>query len=127
MDHNAKWVIAKEALGLYPKRRITRRIKPRIKKLKAELKEINAQQKRIRDRKREVKKKFEQIEAKHDRLKKEAKLIKQQTADTQLRLNLLFKILKARQDGDFATDTDLTQSLRELILKQKQQTHMCTD
>ncbi|GAV78608.1 hypothetical protein CFOL_v3_22073 [Cephalotus follicularis] len=105
------------------KRRMTRKAKPSIKRLKAEIKEMNAQQKRIKDRRRVVKRKFEQIEAKHDQLKRETKIIMQQNANTQLRLHSLSKILKARQDRDFVTATDLTQSLRELILKQNKQRH----
>lgn len=74
--------------------------------------EISRGQKRIREGQKEVREKFEEIEFQCDELKKETFLISQQAASNQKRLNLMFKILKARDENNFHEAASLTQSLR---------------
>lgn len=83
-----------------------------FKKLKSEMEEISEEQKNIREGQRQVKEKFEAIESECEELKRETKLIIQQSARTQIKLALMFRILKARETGDFSTASSLTEMLR---------------
>lgn len=94
------------------KRKRSGKIKATVKRLKAEMVEIAEQQKHIREGQKEVREKFEEIEFQCDELKKETFLISQQAASNQKRLNLMFKILKARDENNFHEAASLTQSLR---------------
>ncbi|GAV65595.1 hypothetical protein CFOL_v3_09110 [Cephalotus follicularis] len=95
--------------------RTNRKMKAKIEQIKGDMAEIDAQQKCIAEGQKKVKKKFEEVEYECKKLRMEAKLIWQQSAGTQLRLNLLFQILKAREANDVARDAYLTLSLRQLM------------
>lgn len=92
-------------------------MKATVKRLKAEMVEIAEQQKHIREGQKEVREKFEEIGFQCDELKKETFLISQQAASNQKRLNLMFKILKAREENNFHEAASLTQSLRLALPK----------
>ncbi|GAV80977.1 hypothetical protein CFOL_v3_24436 [Cephalotus follicularis] len=92
-----------------------KKIKARIKQQKREQAEISAQQKCIREGQREVQEKLKEIESECEKLRKEAKYISKQSSGTQVRLNLLFQILKAREDHDMPKAANLIQSLREIM------------
>ncbi|XWS55383.1 hypothetical protein CRYUN_Cryun10bG0169500 [Craigia yunnanensis] len=83
-----------------------------FKRLKREMEEIGEEQKNIREGQRQVKEKFEAIESECEELKRETRLIIQQSARTQVKLALMFRILKARETGDFNTAASLTEILR---------------
>ncbi|KAH8521597.1 hypothetical protein Peur_040273 [Populus x canadensis] len=102
------------------KRKRSGKIKATVKRLKAEMVEIAEQQKHIREGQKEVREKFEEIEFQCDELKKETFLISQQAASNQKRLNLMFKILKARDENNFHEAASLTQSLRECMRSKTQ-------
>ncbi|XVE90122.1 hypothetical protein DITRI_Ditri20bG0052400 [Diplodiscus trichospermus] len=87
----------------------------RFKRLKSEMEEISEEQKDIREGQRQVKEKFEAIESECEELKRETKLIIQQSARTQIKLTLMFRILKAREAGDFDTAANLTEMLRAIV------------
>ena len=84
----------------------------RFKRLKTEMEEISEEQKNIREGQRQVREKFEAIESECEQLKIETKMMIQQSAITQVKLALMIKILKAREEGDFAAAANLTQLLR---------------
>ena len=88
----------------------------RFKRLKTEMEEISEEQKNIREGQRQVREKFEAIESECEQLKIETKMMIQQSAITQVKLALMIKILKAREEGDFAAAANLTQLLRQLLL-----------
>ncbi|XP_021286166.1 uncharacterized protein LOC110417898 isoform X2 [Herrania umbratica] len=83
-----------------------------FKRLKTEMEEISEEQKNIREGQRQVKKKFEAIETECEELKRETRLIIQQSARTQVKLALMFRILKAREAGDFNIAAHFTEILR---------------
>jgi DNA-directed RNA polymerase sigma subunit (sigma70/sigma32) len=79
--------------------------------------EISEGQKRIREGQREVREKFQEISEEAAKLKEETHLISKQSAANELRLNLMFQIIKARAENDYAKDALLTQNLRFVILQ----------
>ena len=86
----------------------------RLTELKVEMEEISEEQKIIKEGQRQVRQKFQAIEAECEQLRKETNLIIQQTTHTQLRLVLMLKILKAREESDFTKAAQLTQLLRSV-------------
>ncbi|XWS40457.1 hypothetical protein CRYUN_Cryun18bG0142000 [Craigia yunnanensis] len=90
----------------------TKDMKESFKRLKSEMEEISDEQKNIREGQRQVKEKFEAIESECEELKRETRLIIQQSARTQIKLTLMFRILKAREAGDFNIAAQLTEVLR---------------
>jgi predicted nuclease with TOPRIM domain len=89
-----------------------RGVNRKIKRLKAEMEEISKQQVSIRQGQKEMRERFVEIESECDQLKKETELVSQASDNIQLRLDIMLKILKARQENDFAKAADLTCSLR---------------
>ncbi|GAV69240.1 hypothetical protein CFOL_v3_12741 [Cephalotus follicularis] len=100
------------------KRTRIRKVKESIERLKTEMGEIRKVQNCIRNRQLETKGNIQEIESECSKLRNESKFIHEMSKDTQLRLNLMFKILRAREDNDLAKANDFTRSLRELIAKQ---------
>ncbi|XP_022749255.1 uncharacterized protein LOC111298789 isoform X3 [Durio zibethinus] len=86
-----------------------------FKRLKSEMEEISQEQKNIREGHRLINKKFEAIESEGEELKRETILIIQQSARTKIKLALMFRILKAREAGEFNTAADLTEMLRLVV------------
>ncbi|KAG6791469.1 hypothetical protein POTOM_000590 [Populus tomentosa] len=74
--------------------------------------EINEGQERIRDGQKEVREKFEEISKETAKLKEETNIISKQSAANQVRLDLMFQIIKARSENDARRDAVLTQILR---------------
>ncbi|XP_061963782.1 uncharacterized protein LOC133688331 isoform X3 [Populus nigra] len=64
--------------------------------------------------------KFEEIESECRRLKEETMNIAKQSDYNQTRINLMFSILKAREDNNLAHADHLTGLLREEMEKQEQ-------
>ncbi|KAJ6414904.1 hypothetical protein OIU84_003842 [Salix udensis] len=93
-----------------------RRVDRKIKRLKAEMAEISKQQKGIRQGQKEIRERFEKIESECDQLKRETEAVSQASDSNQLRLDIMLRILKARQENDFAKAADLTCSLRKILL-----------
>ncbi|XP_039014951.1 uncharacterized protein LOC120145128 [Hibiscus syriacus] len=94
------------------KKKISRSIKSRIKRLRVEMKEIDEEQRKIKEGQRQVKEKSEAIEIECEELRKEALLMTQQSASTQMRLALMFQILKARENLEFDKAAIVTRALR---------------
>ena len=88
----------------------------RFKRLKSEMEEISEEQKNIREGQRQVKEKFELIELECEELKRETRLIIQQSSRTQIKLTLMFRILKAREASEFNIAAQLTEVLRLVSL-----------
>ncbi|XVE67550.1 hypothetical protein DITRI_Ditri08aG0169800 [Diplodiscus trichospermus] len=84
----------------------------RLNRLKMEMEEISDEQKNVREGQRQIRDKIEAIESDCGELKKETKMIIQQSARIQVKLALIFRILKAREECDSATAANLTQLLR---------------
>lgn len=68
-----------------------------IKKLKDDMEEIAEQQKHIREGQREVRERFESIESECEALKRETRLIQRQSQCTQVKLAVMFGILKVQK------------------------------
>jgi hypothetical protein len=83
-----------------------------MRRISAEMVEISKGQNQIRERQKEVGKKFKEIRKETEKLKRETDLISKQSAANQLRLDLMFQIVKARADNDSAKDALLTETLR---------------
>ncbi|GMJ10503.1 hypothetical protein HRI_004719500 [Hibiscus trionum] len=107
--------------GHLNKKRRLRSTRRRMKRLRVEMKEISEEQGRIKEGQRQVKQKSEAIELECEQLRKEALLITQQSASTQLRLALMLQILKARENLELHKAAIFTHALRELIDRDNQQ------
>ncbi|XVE74315.1 hypothetical protein DITRI_Ditri12bG0007100 [Diplodiscus trichospermus] len=105
----------------HQKKRRLKNINSRMKRLKVEMEEISEEQKMIKEGQRQVREKFEAIELECEQLRKETVLITQQSVSAQIRLALMFQILKARENQDFSKASQLTCALRELIARENQQ------
>ncbi|XVE67540.1 hypothetical protein DITRI_Ditri08aG0169200 [Diplodiscus trichospermus] len=101
-------------------RRRTKDMEESFKRLKSEMEEISEEQKDIREGQRQVKEKFESIETECEELKRETRLIIQQSARIQIKLALMFRILKAREAGDLNTAANLTDMLRAIVGKEEE-------
>ncbi|XP_038688703.1 uncharacterized protein LOC119987870 isoform X2 [Tripterygium wilfordii] len=99
-------------------KRLHGKIKAGITRLRAEMAEISEEQKCIKEGQRQVRKKYEEIEAERKQLWKETELIATQSAGIQLKLDIMFKLVKARAQNDTALVAELTHSLRDLVAKQ---------
>ncbi|KAG5255170.1 golgin subfamily member protein [Salix suchowensis] len=73
-----------------------------VERLKTDMVEIGEGQTRIREGQREIRQKFEEIESECRSLREETMNITSQSDYNQIRINLMFAILKARQDSDFS-------------------------
>ncbi|WRX28206.1 hypothetical protein QQP08_020693 [Theobroma cacao] len=111
----ARMVLRKSRFNIrykHKKKNGTKDLKVKYGRLKADIEEIGKEQKSIKEGQSQVREKFKAIEMECQVLKKETELIIQRSALTRLRLALLFHILKAREEGDFAKAAQLTQLLR---------------
>ncbi|TYG81346.1 hypothetical protein E1A91_D02G280300v1 [Gossypium mustelinum] len=97
------------------KMRGTKELRGRVERLKTEMEKRSEERKDIRERQRQVKDKVTAIEAECEELKRETRFIVQQTARTQIKLGLMFRILKARETGHLDEAALLTQMLREIV------------
>ncbi|XVE80850.1 hypothetical protein DITRI_Ditri15bG0013900 [Diplodiscus trichospermus] len=95
--------------------------------LAAEMEEISEEQRDIREGQRQVRGKLLAIESECEELKRETRIIIQQTARTQIKLALMFGILKASQQSDFATVANLTHLLRELVERENKEMRASDD
>ncbi|XVF58851.1 hypothetical protein PTKIN_Ptkin07bG0099100 [Pterospermum kingtungense] len=84
----------------------------KIRRLGVEMQGLEEEQKNIREGQRQVREKFEAIETEYEDLMKETRIIIQKTTRNQIKLALMFRILKASQEGDVATASNLTSLLR---------------
>ncbi|KAJ6876183.1 hypothetical protein NC652_035523 [Populus alba x Populus x berolinensis] len=80
-----------------------------IKKIRADMVEISEGQKRVRKGQMEVRERFQEISKEAAKLKEKTSKISKQSAANQLRLDLMFQIVKARAEND--------QWLRSFLLK----------
>ncbi|XWS10617.1 hypothetical protein CRYUN_Cryun38cG0012200 [Craigia yunnanensis] len=69
-----------------------------MKRLRMEMKEISEEQKKIKAGQREVRENFEAVELECEQFRKETILVTQQSFSIQIRLTLMFQILKAREN-----------------------------
>uniref|UniRef100_A0A6N2JXR4 Uncharacterized protein n=1 Tax=Salix viminalis TaxID=40686 RepID=A0A6N2JXR4_SALVM len=83
-----------------------------VKRIGADMVEISEGQKRIREGQKETRKRIQEIIEEGAKLKEETKAISKQSSENQLRLDLMFQIVKARAEKDYAKDALLTQTLR---------------
>jgi hypothetical protein len=83
-----------------------------MERLKIDMVEISEGQDRLKEGQREIRQKFEEIESECHKLKEETMNIAKQSDCNQIRINLMFSILKARQDNNFSHAEHLTQLLR---------------
>ncbi|GMI73527.1 hypothetical protein HRI_001022000 [Hibiscus trionum] len=61
---------------------------------------------------------LKEMERQGHRLRAETEMVMKQTARTQVKVALMFNILKAREGGDFIQAATLTRFLRELVAKE---------
>ncbi|XP_022728148.1 uncharacterized protein LOC111283793 [Durio zibethinus] len=106
---------------LKPDMEKTMKVKFPVKRVKAEMGKIKADQERIGKKQRKIRGKFGEIERQCDQLKEETEMVIKQTARTQIKVALMFKILKAREGGDFNEAAKLTHFLRELVANERDQ------
>ncbi|KAJ6347177.1 hypothetical protein OIU76_003802 [Salix suchowensis] len=88
-----------------------------VKRIGADMVEIGEGQKRIREGQKETRKRIQEIIEEGAKLKEETNAISKQSSENQLRLDLMFQIVKARAEKDYAKDALLTQTLRDLMRK----------
>ncbi|XP_039000535.1 uncharacterized protein LOC120126395 [Hibiscus syriacus] len=107
------------AITIIDKKR-SRSIKSLIRRLRLEMKERDEEQRKIKEGQRQVKERSEAIEVECEELRKEALLITQQSASTQMRLALMFQILKARENLEFDKAAICSLALRGLVERENQ-------
>ncbi|XP_061979863.1 uncharacterized protein LOC133700374 isoform X2 [Populus nigra] len=127
---DAKQVAERPSIGTTQRKSLKRKksdeqISRSIKRIRADMVEISEGQKRIREGQKEVREQFQEINKEAAKLKEETNLITKQSAANQLRIDLMFQILRARAENDSAKDAFLTQALRELMTKQEGKTSVC--
>ncbi|KAJ6709932.1 hypothetical protein OIU74_010938 [Salix koriyanagi] len=121
-----KHVARRHSIGSLQRRRMCklkrknseRKLSRSIEKIRADMVEISEVKKRIRQGQMEVREKFEEISVEAAKIKEETNQICKQSAANQLKLDLMFQIVKARAEKDSAKDVFLTQKLRDLMVKQ---------
>ncbi|KAB2048871.1 hypothetical protein ES319_A13G139800v1 [Gossypium barbadense] len=86
-----------------------------FERLKIDMKKISKEQQSIKEGQGQVEAKFNAIEQECKQLCDEIDLMIRCSANTQIRLGLMFSILKARQQADFGTAAQLTGLLREIV------------
>ncbi|GLT32337.1 hypothetical protein SLA2020_070110 [Shorea laevis] len=97
---------------LLRRKRTMEKMERSMKKLKKEMEEIGEEQKQIREGQRQLREKFEAMEEESKQRREETRQIRMQTKNNQLRLALMFQILKARENNDLVRATELTRFLR---------------
>ncbi|KAJ6341519.1 hypothetical protein OIU78_009639 [Salix suchowensis] len=85
------------------------------RRITSKMVEIREGQKRIEEGQKEVRGTIKEIRKESKKLKRDTDLLTKQSAANQLRLDLMFEIVKARAENDSAKDARLTQTLRELM------------
>ncbi|XP_039012251.1 uncharacterized protein LOC120141460 [Hibiscus syriacus] len=91
------------------KKRRSARLSGGLKKQREEIKEVEG----------ELREKLEAIDVECEQLREETILVRRQSVNTQIRLALMFQILKAREKHDVLKASLLTSALRELIARDK--------
>ena len=86
-------------------------LKVRVKQIKADMGKIREDQKYVREEQRSIGKRFGEVKRQCDQLRDGTELIMKQSACTQIRLNLMFDILRARKDGSIDKADTLVHSL----------------
>ncbi|XVE99620.1 hypothetical protein REPUB_Repub03eG0215600 [Reevesia pubescens] len=76
-------------------------LKVKVQRIKADMGKIREDQKCIRVEQRTIGERFGELKRQCDQLKEETDLVMMQSASNQIRLDLMFDILRARKDGDF--------------------------
>ncbi|GLT95862.1 hypothetical protein SLE2022_135210 [Rubroshorea leprosula] len=89
-----------------------RKINVTIKKLRGDMEKISKEQSSIREQQRKIREKLEKIGTQCAQLRGETDLIVKQKKWNQILLNLMCKIIKARQDRDFDKAASLASILR---------------
>ncbi|OMP01201.1 hypothetical protein COLO4_12073 [Corchorus olitorius] len=92
-----------------------------LNRLKEAMESISEQHKNIREEQRKVRERFEAIQSECEELKRETRFIMQRTARTQIKVVLMFRILKAREQADLDTAAYLTQLLREIVERENEE------
>ncbi|KAJ6950457.1 hypothetical protein NC651_004200 [Populus alba x Populus x berolinensis] len=108
--HRKQWKLKIIVVLIHVKKNRERR--ETMERLKTDMIEIGEGQQRIREGQREIRQKFEEIGSECRRLKEETMNIAKQSDYNQIRINLMFSILKAREDNNFAHADHLTGLLR---------------
>ncbi|KAK8995911.1 hypothetical protein V6N11_076165 [Hibiscus sabdariffa] len=83
-----------------------------IENIQEKYEKLTVDMKEIREAQRQVREKFEGVANECEELKRETRIIVQQTARTQVKLALMFQIVKASEQADHATVSTLTHLLR---------------
>ncbi|XP_022759783.1 uncharacterized protein LOC111306143 [Durio zibethinus] len=95
------------------------KVRVEAKRVKAEMGKIREDQEYIREEQRKIIGRFGEIERQCDQLKEETEMIMKQTVRTRIKVVLMFKILKAREGGDFIQAATLTHFLREFVARER--------
>ncbi|XP_039072053.1 uncharacterized protein LOC120219304 [Hibiscus syriacus] len=83
--------------------------------LKGEMEDIRKEQKSIKEAQSQIGEKLRAMGMECEVLQEEIQLMIQRSASTQIRLCLMFNIIKAREEGDFDKAAHMTILLREKI------------
>ncbi|EOX96895.1 Uncharacterized protein TCM_006038 [Theobroma cacao] len=126
-NHNISIINKRLRLQTKMKKNRMKGMQERFERLKTEMEEISEEQKGIREGQRQVREKFEAIEFECEQLKKETNFIIEQSARTQVKLVLMFRIMKAREENDLATAANLTRLLGQIVAREKEERQALSD
>ncbi|KAK8607066.1 hypothetical protein V6N13_052815 [Hibiscus sabdariffa] len=98
-----------------------------IENIQEKYEKLTVDMKEIREAQRQVREKFEGVANECEELKRETRIIVQQTARTQVKLALMFQIVKASEQADHATVSTLTHLLREIVKRENEERQASDD
>ncbi|XP_039047942.1 uncharacterized protein LOC120188613 [Hibiscus syriacus] len=98
-----------------------RKMKQRTKQVKEKIEKEKEKENGecLREEQRKIRAKFAEMERQGDRLRAETEMLMKQTARTQIKMALMFNILKAREHGHLIEASTLARFLRELVAKER--------
>ncbi|OMO52053.1 hypothetical protein CCACVL1_29391 [Corchorus capsularis] len=85
------------------------------------MEKISEQHRDIREGHSKMREEFEAFKSKCDQLRKETEIVLRRTARTQIKLALMARILKAKEQADLDTAAHLTQLLREIVERENEE------
>ncbi|KAK8479274.1 hypothetical protein V6N11_064501 [Hibiscus sabdariffa] len=87
----------------------------KIQSLKRNMEKIRMDQQGIREEQTRVKQRFAIVKQQCEECREEINLISREATMTQLRVGLIFQIMRARKDGNFSKAHYLTRFLRFIV------------
>ncbi|XVF81086.1 hypothetical protein PTKIN_Ptkin15bG0128200 [Pterospermum kingtungense] len=103
------------------------KVRVQIKRVKAETRKIKDEQQRIREEQREMTARSGEIQRECEQLREVTQMMRKQISRTQIKVDLMFKILEAQETGDFIEAATLAHFLREFLDMERENASLQVD